>query len=87
MKKYDEIKILVSLRIKSKYLDRVDMLAYWEDRSRNFIFNRLIGKILKHLEIKHGKIVVNQSILEKFRNRRNRRGTKRSPKSDSDKRN
>jgi hypothetical protein len=82
MKKDGEQKILVSARIKLKILEKIEMLANQDDRSRNFIINKLLEEILNHLEKKHGEIVVKQSILEKNRNRRKRGSAKRSSKSD-----
>ncbi len=70
------MKILVSLRLESDFVDRVDTLAVNGDRSRNFMMNKLLGETLKRLEKRHGKVKVNHKELEKLR-------AKRRPTGDS----
>ena len=60
----------VSLRIDSVTIEKIDSLAISEDRSRNYIINRLLQEKLKSLEKKHGKIIVKTKPLEKFRRKR-----------------
>ncbi len=63
-------KILVSLRIDAVNIDKADTLAISEDRSRNYIINRLLHAKLKFVEKKHGEIIVKTGQLEKFRSKR-----------------
>ncbi len=61
---------LVSLRIDSIIIDKADTLAIAEDRSRNYIINKLLVDTIKSLEKKHGIIEVNTAQLEKFRRKK-----------------
>jgi len=67
-------KTLVSLRIDSKNVENADMMAIHEDRSRNYIVNRLLNQMITNLEKKHGEITVKHRALEKFRRKRRNRG-------------
>ncbi len=66
------MKASVSLRLENRLLDKADILAISEERSRNFIINQLLNEILQILEKNDGKIDIDNSALEEFRSKRAR---------------
>ncbi len=74
------MKTLVSLRINTDIIDKSDMLAANDDRSRNFIIDRLLVEAVRSLEKKYGIIQIDRAVLENFRKKRNRRNSKSSQK-------
>ncbi len=66
----DTTKTAVSLRLDLKVVDKADMLAIQEDRSRNFIINRLLSDIIQKFENENGEIEVDASLLEQLRRKR-----------------
>ncbi len=77
-------KVLVSLRLESVFVNKADSIAIVEDRSRNFVINKMLGEMIRSLEKKHGKIKINTTQLEKFRRKRRNRN-KSSAKKTADK--
>ena len=72
-------KMLVSLRLNSVNIEKVDMLAISEDRSRNQIMEKILSETIKRLEKKHGEIKVDTDKLEKFRRKRRRSAADKQP--------
>ncbi len=75
-----EPKTLVSLRLDTHMIDKADMLAANDDRSRNYIINRLLNEAFRAVERKMGKIRTDSTVLDDFRKKRNRRIAKSSQK-------
>ena len=71
------MKTLISLRICAQVAEKIDTLAIKRKRSRNYITNELLSKMIKSLEKKYGEIKVNQNALEKQRMKR-KHGSRRS---------
>ncbi len=63
----DTKKIAVSLRLDIKIVDKSDMLAIKEERSRNFIINRLLSDTIRIFEERNGQIKVDAEVLKKLR--------------------
>ncbi len=60
-------KTAVSLRIDQMIVNKVDKLAHEEDRSRNFIINRLLSEVIQIVEKRSGTIEVDAEVLKQFR--------------------
>ncbi len=65
----------VSLRIDSDIFDRIDMISIQENRSANYVVNYLLELSFLETEEEDGEIIVEESFLTQFRNRRKRSHT------------
>jgi hypothetical protein len=59
----------ISLRIDSKIMVRLEMIAVLEDRSLSYVVKLLLADSLLAYETKHGPIVPDPAALERFRSR------------------
>jgi predicted transcriptional regulator len=66
----DTAKTPVSLRLDIGIVDKADMMAIQEDRSRNFIINRLLSDIIHKFEKRNGTIEVDAEVLRQIRKKR-----------------
>ena len=62
-------KTAVSILLDHDVVDKIDRLALNEQRSRNYIVNRLLSDSLKIVEKNHGKIKVDAEVLKQLRRR------------------
>ncbi len=72
------MRLSVSLRLDSKIVDKADMIAIKEDRSLNYIVNRMIKKMISDFETQYGSIDVDNTALKNFRNRKGRSSSAKS---------